>query len=622
MERSHKFWFWNVLILQMMLVVATFWRLILDGQRYLFMDSYDGMRNYFAYHNFINQGETDDFFLFNNMNYPFGDYITYTDNTPLLAVIVKWFSENIYNISHCSLSIFHWFYVFSIVLSSVFLYLIGKHFIKTKWLLTLFSVAIPWITPQLLRFNIGHFSLALSCCILAVLYGLVRLYYNYHEDKKIIWSIVGIITAVVISSFLHMYFLVINGFVIGYFCLVWALVNWRNRIDFTKMLAFAFFIPVTALGIVLGIVRNIDTYYHLRRETAEGFGYSVWQMTLDALYIPHDFSTVPSFLSSSIDFPSYEGIGYMGGFALYGLAFYFIFIIINLIRKRLLNLQSLVNLTSRTEQNRQLILIISITGILCLWISFGVKALFFNGTLRFDNWLNPFYFLVKLFDQVTQFRAMGRFNWVFFLTINIFILYQIDQYWHFYNKKWLAKILAIALCIILSMDAIDSMMNQNLRARGLNPLTEVKYLKTLETLISDIDMEKYQAILPLPYYHSSCEDYNYTINPNDRWATQTYQLTTLTGLPLMASQTARSPVEPTYELFDIFLKDEIPEAIAERLTDQPILVIVNNAEYAWDHAPTLEPAKMVFENGKNFPQKRNMKKLKEYQEWSVYQWSL
>ena len=128
MERSHKFWFWNVLILQMMLVVATFWRLILDGQRYLFMDSYDGMRNYFAYHNFINQGETDDFFLFNNMNYPFGDYITYTDNTPLLAVIVKWFSENIYNISHCSLSIFHWFYVFSIVLSSVFLYLIGKHF--------------------------------------------------------------------------------------------------------------------------------------------------------------------------------------------------------------------------------------------------------------------------------------------------------------------------------------------------------------------------------------------------------------------------------------------------------------------------------------------------------------
>ena len=283
--------------------------------------------------------------------------------------------------------------------------------------------------------------------------------------------------------------------------------------------------------------------------------------------------------------------------------------------------QNLVNITPRTDKNRQLIFILSITGILCLWISFGVKALFFNGTLRFDNWLNPFYFLVHLFDQVTQFRAMGRFNWVFFFTINIFILYQIDKYWYFYNKKWLAKILVITLCAVLSMDAIDSMINQNLRARGLNPLTEAKYLKTLERLISDIDIDKYQAILPLPYYHSSCEDYHYTINPNDRWATQTYQLTTLTGLPLMASQTARSPVQPTYELFELFLKDEIPTAISERLTKQPILVIVNNAEYAWKDVPTLEPAKMVFENGKDFPEKKKMKKLKEYQEWTVYEWN-
>lgn len=621
MEKLHKFWFWNVLIAQTALVVATFWRLIIDGQRYLFMDSYDGMRNYFAYHNFINQGKTNDFFLFNNMNYPFGDYILYTDNTPLLAVIVKWFSENIYDISNFSLSIFHWFYVFSIVLSSAFLYLIGKRFIKTKWLLALFSIAVPWITPQLLRFNIGHFSLALSCCILAVLYGLVRLYFNYKSDKKVIWSIVGIITAVVLSSFLHMYFLVINGFLIGYFCLIWAMLNWKSRIDFAKIIGFALLIPLTALGVVLTIVRNIDTYYHLRHETAEGFGYSVWQMTLDALYVPHNFSTVPSFLSSSMEFQSYEGVGYIGAFALYGLATYILFLIINLIRTRLLNLESLINVASKTDKNRHLIFIISITGILCLWISFGVKALFFNGTLRFDNWLNPFYFLVKLFDQVTQFRAMGRFSWIFFFTINIFILYKIDKYWHFYNKKWLPKILLFVLCAMLSIDAIDSMVNQNKRARGLNPLTEVKYLKTAETLIADIDIDKYQAILPLPYYHSSCEDYHYTINPNDKWATQTYQFTTLTGLPLMASQTARSPVQPTYELFELFLKDGIPKAISERLTDQSILVILNNEEYAWDNPPTLEPGITVFENGRDFPQKKNMKKLKDFHHWTVYEWN-
>lgn len=622
MLKSHKFWFWNVVIGQTMLVLATFWRLITEGQRYLFMDSYDGMRNYFAYHNYIHQGKTKDFFLFQNMNYPFGDYILYTDNTPLLAVIIKWFSENIYDISHFSLSIFHWFYTFTIVLSSIFLYLIGKHFIKTKWLLAFFSLTIPWITPQLLRLNIGHFSLALSCCVLAVLYGLVRLYYNYHQDKKIVWSIIGIIMAVVLSSFLHMYFLVINGFVIGYFCLIWALVNWKNKIDFAKMIGFAFFIPATALGIVLSIVRNIDTYYHLRRETAEGFGYSVWQMTLDALYVPHNFSTVPSFLSSSVDFPSYEGVGYIGAFALYGLGLYVIFLIINLIRTRLLKTESLVNVAPRTNKNHPLIFTLSITGILCLWISFGIKALFFNGTLRFDNWLNPLYFLVKLFDQVSQFRAMARFNWVFFFTINIFVLYQLDNYWQHYNKKWFAKILVTALCTMLLIDAMDSMKYQYVHTKTLNPLTTTESLKTLETLITDVDVSKYQAILPLPYYHSSCEDYNYTINPNDKWATQTYQLTSLTGLPLVASQTARSPVQPTYDLFDLFLKNEIPKAISDRLSNKPILVIINNAKYAWDNVPTLEPAKTVFNNGKTFPQKKNMKKLKEYQEWTVYEWNI
>jgi len=303
------------------------------------------------------------------------------------------------------------------------------------------------------------------------------------------------------------------------------------------------------------------------------------------------------------------------------LAFYLVFLIINLIRTRLLNYKSLLNVT-KTDKNRQLIFIISITGILCLWVSFGVKALFFNGNLRFDNWLNPFYFLVKIFDQVTQFRAMGRFNWVFFLTINIFILYKIDSYWHFYNKKWLPKILIVALCAMLSIDAVDSMINQNLRGRGLNPLTEAKYLATLKKLTRNIEVEKYQAILPLPYYHSSCEDYNYTINPNDKWAIQTYQLTTLTDLPLMASQTARSPVQPTYELFDMFLNEEIPKAVSERLTNQPILVILNNAEYAWNNPPTLEPGISVFESGKKFPQKKNMKKLKEYQEWTVYEWNM
>ena len=114
--KTHLFWFWSAVIAQTIMVIIGFYNLVTDGQRRLFMDAYDGMRNYFAYNDYITQKNTGNYFLFEKMNYPFGDYIFYTDNTPLLAVLVKWFSNNIYDVSDYSLQIFHWFFTFIQVL--------------------------------------------------------------------------------------------------------------------------------------------------------------------------------------------------------------------------------------------------------------------------------------------------------------------------------------------------------------------------------------------------------------------------------------------------------------------------------------------------------------------------
>ncbi len=56
----------------------------------------DGMKNYFTYLYHIKYDST--FWVFEGMNYPFGENIVFTDNQPLLSNIVKW----IYNITPMS----------------------------------------------------------------------------------------------------------------------------------------------------------------------------------------------------------------------------------------------------------------------------------------------------------------------------------------------------------------------------------------------------------------------------------------------------------------------------------------------------------------------------------------
>ncbi len=611
-EKNHII-LWSVVIIQAFLVSVGFQKVVFDGQHQLFMDSYDGMRNYFAYHEYIIQGKSDTPFLFEKMNYPFGDYIFYTDNTPLIAVPLKWFSENIYDLSTVDLQFFHWFFTVMMLLSSVFLYLTGKVFIKNKWLIVVFSIAMPWISPQIMRLGNGHFGLGLTVCIFAVLYGLVKLYQFYPTNqRKAIIVALGIVVTIILSSFLHLYFLIIDGVFVGYFCLFWAITQRNSKIDFLKIGGLGLGIPLVSLGVVYGTIRSIDTYYFQRSNAANGFYKKALNVKFDAYYQPYDFSTIPSFLPTPLEL-HYEQFAYLGAFAVYTFAIFFILLTIKKWRKSIL--------TTYLFQTRTHLLIglLLLSGLGCLWISFGIYAQFFGDHLRFDNWLNPFYWLADIAPQVTHFRSMGRFNWVFFIVFNLSLLFWLDQYAQ-RNKGWLKRILIVVLPILLIIDTVDMVRwHHNLGAQ--QPLNNSEELTNIDQLLKNININEYQAILPLPYYHSSCEDYNYTIDAvDDKWCTTTFQFSTFTDLPLMASKMGRTPLDQTHALFDIFLNYEIPTLITNKLSPKPILVLYKNNENAWV-VPEQEPARTAFLNGKNFPEKLELQELTRYNQWILYEWN-
>lgn len=401
---------------------------------------------------------------------------------------------------------------------------------------------------------------------------------------------------------------------VGYFCLIWAFFNIKNKKEFFRLSSMAVLIPVSALIITLMIVRNIDTYYPTRSTTANGFFFQDWQMYFDALHATHPFLSIPSIFTTRLKL-HYESIAYVGAFALYGFLFFLVFWLLKKFSKKHFNVYFKKTIAGGFIQ------IFMITGIGLLFIALGSNAHFFEGKVKFDNWLNPLYFLVQFFEEVTQFRCMGRFNWVFFLSIQFLILYLLDQFYlRNKAKKW-AVFPIIILPFLMIVDTFDMVRWHHQTDYHVNPLIQIEPLDQLEKLSEGIDMANYQAFLPIPYFHSSCEDYNYTIDGEDRWIITTFQFSQNSGLPSMASKMGRTPLAQTHVLFDIFLKKEISPLIKKNLDNRPILVFYNKNKIAWEILPQREPAKTAFENSVDFPQRKNLTLLSELGDWQLYEWN-
>ena len=54
----------------------------------LFHDSFDGFKNYITFYTYTSKSNAS-LLHYDQMNYPYGDFITYTDNTPILAIMFK-----------------------------------------------------------------------------------------------------------------------------------------------------------------------------------------------------------------------------------------------------------------------------------------------------------------------------------------------------------------------------------------------------------------------------------------------------------------------------------------------------------------------------------------------------
>ena len=333
-----------------------------------------------------------------------------------------------------------------------------------------------------------------------------------------------------------------------------------------------------------------------------GYGDQTMVLSPDDLLKSYSFSSLPGLGENT--WSSYEQFAFIGHFAWFVLC---IALINWLIKKwRPNKWQPSVRSNAYTFMPY-----FWLAGIVLLVISFGDYVSVFQGKLKFDNWLSPFYYLEHPWPEIKHFRYLSRFHWPFFFVLNLWAFMKYDQWIHFSKKHEI--VYAGIATILLAINIWD--MTKPLR---IDQYPNV-FARHHTDQFPELDDTLYQAILPIPYYNIGNNKPDWTINADKNWQRLTFQLSLYTGLPLMSMAMSRTPLQHSLHQYSIF-QDEPPNfELVQRLTNQPILVV---------HWPKAEPlafgeiTRSIAKRGHHIIEKYNMICIAEKNGISYYQWDV
>ncbi|MCP4439898.1 MAG: YfhO family protein [Aureispira sp.] len=613
-----------LLLAQFILCLIAFNKYWMNPGDSMFMDLYDGIKNYFTFQAYLDQDASLGFTKLVQQGYPYGDYIFYTDMTPTIAVPIKLFSTYIYDISSYGIPIFNFIIILLHCFSVVLTYKILKYFVKTPWILWVLSISLTWTNPQFFRIQNGHFNLHITLFILWCFLMLIQIYkghqespQNYFSTHKKKLAALGIL--VYFAAFTHLYFLPILGVCIAFFALFYAL-HLKTKQQQTWSISLS---PVLALGLtsfislvaVFSTIWLTDSYYGLRDVGNPGYDVDAWKLTLSSLFTARHFNGF-KFIFSYNGKINYESNLYLGAFVLYGLSF----LVMLKIWKR-----DNTSFFKKAFAEQPILAPFLGIGVICILIGMGDFYTFSKDGYTFINYLNPFFHIHKFTSQIEQFRCLARFVWPTFWVFSFAMAYLADYYWRQHSSK-VVQLTFGALVLLSVVDAKDIIGVQQ-KGHAQNYFHQSgKHLKS--KAIKDTNLQKYQAILPVPYINTGGNGEGFNLDGNAAYSRSVLLFSVHTGLPLMSTQSSRIPQQHTEDLFSIFLEQKPNEQLLKQLNDKPILVVYhkgfnqNITKASKFRIPSKDPSKSVVLSSKQFPGKYQLTKIAEDPTYILFEWNI
>lgn len=519
------------------IIFGLFHKIILNANQLSFAGDGDGLKSTFGSVYHIKHDTS--YWHTDAMNYPFGESVFFTGNQVVLTNTLKLFKNLGWDLSDYVLGISNILILLSFVIASLFIYLIFKELQVAWWLAIPASVIIILLSTQWERLG-GHYNLAYAHVIPVILYLLLRF---YRRPSYLLSVIFGIL--VVLFSARQLYF---AAFILVLWIPYWIFLPLNNRKRFGKPLFIVshvliqFIIPFLLFSLFTGMHDpGLD-------RTAYPWGFYLYRVKLEAVFLPGGLPH-GEFLKfgGAIRMKAYVGL--LGTVVA---VIIFISSLKKLIRKESWDALAISDNPAWT--------ILFWAGVISLLIALGLP--FSPGWERLLNYTGPF----------RQLRAVGRFVFPFYYIMTITSFYYL---WRWYGASvWRIKnYLLVFILLFAGYESCVYLRKQSVWHR--NPISwHSELYNKIPSLewIDDHDMDDFQAILPLPYFHIGSE--NYWIGDDSPVQTLAYATSLQSGLPLFAVMLSRTSISQTLLNTDLIREPYHSYPVINELPDRrPFLML-------------------------------------------------
>ncbi len=522
---------------------------LINPNSYLFSKDGDAVKSYYNFSYYL---KYDEGIKHDGINYPYGDHLLYINSHPLYVNLLKIVDKSIISLSDYGPGILNLSMIFSLVLAIPFIFLILRKYSLPVWYSVIISLIILYLTPQFDRIH-GHFEMVYAFFIPLFWYLLILF---ERSKKKLIWGI-GLALAGLIGGFTSAYYAALFSIFLLAFLL---LKLWKYRKELymhRKEVIFLFVLSLVPIIAVKGLV-SITDWVNDRPDNPWGFfrfHSNIWSIFLPNLSALKEVFNDPKFLRYQ-----WEGKAYVGLPATI-LAIIIVFsLLYSMVSKNKLRLNSLF-------PNKELNYFLVSSFIILL---FSMCFPFKYGLGFLKDWI----------PQLKQFRALGRFSWIFYYVFTVYTAYLVYVYYRLLRRKGFKIISLVLVLLVIGYWSLDAGMNIKISTRNLfnqNDLLESSSTKYNEMFQeAGIKPADYQAILFLPFANT-CGDKLLFQNGMEAF-NQAMSISYHTGIPLVQSFSPRLSFQHALSSIQMLADPAIRKTRFDDMNDQPLLVLQTHEE--------------------------------------------
>ena len=524
------------LLVSTLLLFAFYGKILSAPNNTFFSSSGDGLKS--TYNSYYHLKYDSTYLHTTSMNYPYGESVLYTGGQPLIINTLKFLSNFGVDVSADLVGILNVFMLFTLVLGVVLLYLVLVN-LKLPWLYSvLVANIIVFLSPQIDRFG-GHYNLAYLFFLPLYLYLLQKFFSKPSYKLSIV---IGTVNLIALS--VQAYFFAMFSFWL-FFILVYGFTTKKDRLDKISSnllyLLFQLIIPFLLFSL---LTLSYEDY-----RTAYPWGFFYCRASPESIFLPLGKSYGSFFKFSYVRF---EGISYVGLTATIS----FLVLLGQYFKRKKKTLTERLSFTGI-----QYLDALFLGAFIALLISFAYP---FTWHLEWlFNYTGPF----------KQFRASGRFAWLFYYTMNIIAYFLV---WKFYKQK--RKYLSICVLVAaLSFGMVEAFFTvKGQQAKINNSIAELEDIANLDqntNWINQINTNDFQSILPIPFFHVGSEVY--WIKASSRVIKNTCIASWKTGLPISSTLLSRTAIPQTMKLLEYYFEPIQQKSILEDLPNNKDFLLIH-----------------------------------------------